>query len=256
MNFDGKIALVTGAGRGIGQGCVLELARRGADVIVNDRPGASGLESTVESVRSLGRRCVAVEANCFEAESAGELVERAVATWGRIDILISNPALNLRRDFLEFKATEFEEVVRSTLVGAFWVGQPVAKHMVSRGEGGKIVFISSVQATMPFEQCAPYGASKAGLNQLTRTMSVELAKYRINVNAVEPGWTDTPGERETFGDEMVDGAGADLPWGRMATVSDIGCAAAFLASDEADYITGVTLPVDGGFRHLASREDF
>ena len=120
--------------------------------------------------------------------------------------------------------------------------------MVERGEGGKVVFISSVQAEMPIARCVAYGAAKAGLNHMMRTIAVELSSHRINVNAIEPGWIDTPGEHETFGDERIEEEGALLPWGRLGTPHDIGQAAAFLCSAEADYITGSVLAVDGGFR--------
>ncbi len=120
--------------------------------------------------------------------------------------------------------------------------------MVERGGGGKIVFISCVVAEMPLAQSIAYGAAKVGLNYMARTMSVELSKHRINVNVIEPGWIDTPGEREAFDDATIRSEGAKLPWGRLDTPQDIGRAAAFLASDAADYITGAVLAVDGGFR--------
>ena len=120
--------------------------------------------------------------------------------------------------------------------------------MVLRGQGGKIVFISSVQAEIPIANCAPYGAAKAGLNHLMRSIAVELAPHRINVNAIEPGWIDTPGERITFSDETITAEGQQLPWGRLGLPEEIGHAAAFLVSDQADYITATVLPVDGCFR--------
>jgi glucose 1-dehydrogenase len=119
--------------------------------------------------------------------------------------------------------------------------------MVDRGGGGKIVFISSVHAQRPYARSVAYNAAKAGLNHLARTIAAELIRHRINVNVIEPGWIDTPGEHLTFGSEAIEKAGPTLPWGRMGTPADIGRAAAFLASDDADYITGATLTVDGGF---------
>ena len=165
----------------------------------------------------------------------------------RIDILVSNPAFGVRCDFLDYDPGDFEKVIAATLTGGFHLSQLVARHFVKRGGGGKIVFISSVQAEMPLARSVAYGAAKAGLNHMARTMSVELASHRINVNVIEPGWTDTPGERATFSDEVIGAAGEKLPWGRLATPQDIGRAAVFLASDAADYVTGVVLPVDGGF---------
>ena len=120
--------------------------------------------------------------------------------------------------------------------------------MVERGTAGKILFISSVVAEMPLARNVPYGAAKAGLNELTKAIAVELFSHRINVTAIEPGWIDTPNERVTFSESVLESAGRELPWGRLGTPADSGRAAAFLASPAADYITGVVLPVDGGFR--------
>ena len=120
--------------------------------------------------------------------------------------------------------------------------------MVERGNGGKIVFVSSVHAEMPVARSIAYGAAKAGLNHMARTISVELSKHHINVNVIEPGWIDTPGEHESFDDDVIEQEGTKLPWGRLGLPQDIGQAAAFLASDEAEYVTGAVLPVDGGFR--------
>ncbi len=134
------------------------------------------------------------------------------------------------------------------------MGQLVARHMVARGGGGKIVFISSVHARIPFARSAAYNAGTSGLNALAFTIAAELLKHRINVNVIEPGWIDTPGEHEAFGTQAIADAAPGLPWGRLGTPSDIGKAAAFLSSDEADYITGTTLLVDGGFWLKDARE--
>lgn len=248
MNLSGKVALITGAGRGIGKGCALQLARRGAEVVINDRPGSPDLEATAAEIRALGRICHTIEADVFSRTGCEQLLAAALAAVERIDILISNPAYSRRCAFLDYPPEEFERTINGTLISGFHMSQLVARHMVARGGGGKIVFISSVQAEMPIILCAPYGAAKAGLNHMMRSMAVELAPYRINVNAIEPGWIDTPGEHVTFSDETIADEGQRLPWGRMGLPEDIGNAAAFLVSDEADYITGTVLPVDGCFR--------
>ena len=249
MSLQGKVALITGAGRGIGQGCAIQLAMRGADLIINDRLGSPDLKDTADRVQQLGRTCHMIEGDVFSRAGCEAVVETAIQRGGRIDILISNPAYSRRGAFLEYPPEEFERTIQGTLTSGFHMSQLVSRHLVSRGSRGKIVFISSVQAEMPIALCAPYGAAKAGLNHMMRSISVELAPYRINVNAIEPGWIDTPGERVTFSAETIEKEGKQLPWGRMGTPDDIGHAAAFLVSDEADYITGTVLPVDGGFRH-------
>ena len=248
MDLSGKIALVTGAGRGIGQGCALELARSGADVVINDRPGSPDLEQAAEDIRALGRTCHAFPADVFSREGCEQLVNTVLSEVGRIDILVSNPAFSRRSPFLDYDPEVFEKTLQGTLTSGFHMSQLVARHMVERGGGGKIVFISSVQAEMPIGLCVAYGAAKAGLNHMMRSIAVELSPHRINVNAIEPGWIDTPGEHVPFSEETIAEEGRKLPWGRLGLPEDIGRAAAFLCSDDADYITGSVLPVDGCFR--------
>ena len=137
-------------------------------------------------------------------------------------------------------------MIEGTLAGGFQMSQLVARHMVGRGGGGKIVFISSGHAHTPYVGSVAYNAGKAGLNQMAFTIAAELHRFRINVNVIEPGWIDTPGEHEAFGDAVMAKAGSSLPWGRLGTPEDIGKAAVFLVSDDADYITGTALAVDGG----------
>jgi glucose 1-dehydrogenase len=254
MKLLGKKALVTGAARGIGRGCALELARAGADVAINDWQRSALLASTAADVHALGRQAVVVEGDVFVRPSCERVVAGALAALGRIDILVSNPARNRRAPFLEYDPTTFEQVVQATLTGGFHMSQLVARHMVQRGGGGKILFISSVHTHVPFAESVAYNAAKSGLNNLMRTVANELARHGINVNAIEPGWIDTPQERESFGDAAIDQAGSSIPWGRLGTSADIGKAAVFLASDDADYITGTTLLIDGGYSFRGANE--
>jgi glucose 1-dehydrogenase len=251
MRLAGKKALVTGAARGIGKGCALELARAGADLVVNDVRSA---EATAAEIRSLGRQTAIVPGDVFVRSTCERVVAGALEVLGRIDILISNPALNDRAPFLEYDPEVFEMVIQGTLCGGFHISQLVARHMVERGGGGKIVFISSVHTRIHFARSVAYNAGKIGLNHMAFTIANELARHRINVNVIEPGWIDTPGEHESFGDEAIARAGPTLPWGRLGTPADIGKAAVFLASDDADYITGASLLVDGGFAFRGASE--
>jgi glucose 1-dehydrogenase len=246
MKLRGKIALVTGAARGIGRGCALELARAGAHVAINDRDQTPQAKATVAEVEALGRRSVLVEGDVFERSSCESVVKRTIDALGRIDIFISNPAYQRRADFIEFDPATFTKVIEGTLTGGFHMSQLVARHMVERGRGGKIVFISSCHVHTPYARSVAYNAGKGGLNLMAFTIAAELSSHRINVNVIEPGWIDTPGEHEVFGDEVMARAGSALPWGRLGTPEDIGKVAVFLASDDADYITGATLRVDGG----------
>ena len=246
MTLAGKKALVTGAARGIGRGIALELARAGADVAVNDRDRGPEAEAVVAEVRALGREAVLVEGNAFEDAACADILRQALDAFGRIDVLVSNPAYNKRLDFLDYDPETFQKVIQGTLFGGFFMSRRVARHMVERGGGGKIIFISSIHAEMPYAGAVAYNAGKAGLNQMAKTIAAELARHRINVNLIEPGWIDTPGEQESFGTDFLKELGPKLPWGRLGTTADIGKAAVFLASDAAEYVTGTTLLVDGG----------
>jgi glucose 1-dehydrogenase len=254
MNLLGKTALVTGAARGIGRGCALELARAGADVAINDRERTPQGLAVVAEIEALGRRSTLVEGDVFERPSCESVVARAKSAFGRIDILISNPAFQRRADFLDYDPETFAQVIKGTLIGGFHMSQLVAQHMVERGGGGKIVFISSCHVHTPYARSVAYNSAKGGLNLMAMTIAGELTPHRINVNVIEPGWIDTPGEHEVFTDEAMARAGAALPWGRLGTPEDIGKTAAFLASDQADYITGAILRVDGGIWLQHARE--
>lgn len=246
MKLLGKTALVTGAARGIGWGIALELAKAGADVAINDRERTAQAEAAVDEILTLGRRSALVEGDVFQRASCEQVVARAIEALGRIDILVSNPAFNRRADFLDYDPDTFARVIDGTLSSGFHMAQLVGRHMVERGGGGKIVFISSCHAKTPYARSVAYNAAKAGLNHMALTIATELYRHRINVNVIEPGWIDTPGEHEAFGSDAIAKAGPTLPWGRLGTPEDIGKAAAFLASDDADYITGAAIPVDGG----------
>lgn len=247
MKLAGKKALVTGAGRGIGRGCAVALARAGADVAVNDRDESDDLRSVVAEIRALGRQATMAAGDAFERASCQDIANRAIAALGQLDILISNPAFSRRGDFLDYDPDLFRRTLAGTLEAGFHMSQSVARHMVDRGGRGKIVFISSVQSRIPYVRSTAYNAAKAGLNHMAFTIAAELARQRINVNVIEPGWIDTPGEHETFGDDYIVQHASSLPWGRLGTPDDIGNAAVFLASDDADYVTGTSLVVDGGF---------
>jgi glucose 1-dehydrogenase len=247
MKLQGRIALVTGGARGIGMGCAFELARLGADIAVNDRVQNSETDATIRAIEALGRRAILLEGDAFSEDGCESIVDRTLETFGRIDILISNPAFSRRGAFLEYSSELFNKTLQGTLAGGFYMSQRVARHMVSRGGRGKIVFISSVHSIIPYANAFAYNAAKSGLKHMARTIAAELLPHRINVNVIDPGWIDTPGEHATFGSEALAAAGPTAPWGRLGTPEDIGKAAAFLSSDDADYITGTNLVVDGGW---------
>ncbi len=245
MKLSGKCALVTGAGRGIGLGCALELAAAGAAVAINDLH-EDRARSAVDRVAELGGRAFAASGDIFDRAGCESVVARVLGELGRIDILVSNPARNVRAAFVDLDPEQFQQVIGGTLVGGFHISQLVSRHMIERGEGGKIVFISSIHHRIPFARSVAYNAAKSGLVNMAFTMANELAAHRINVNVIEPGWIDTPGEHESFGSDALVEAGPQMPWGRLGLPADIGKAAVFLCSGDADYITGTSLLVDGG----------
>ena len=250
-NLEGKIALVTGAGRGIGLGCAKALAEKGATLVLNDRPGSSDLDKALSDLRQTGAECTGIEADVFSRRGCQDIIDQAE----RIDILVSNPAFTRRVAFLDMEADLFDETLRATLTAGFHMGQLVAKKMIEQGGGGKMIFVSSVHGQIPLARAIAYNAGKAGLEHMVRSMAVELLPHRINVNAIAPGWIDTPGERTFFTEEQIAEGGKKLPWGRLGRPEEIGYSAAFLASAEADYITGVVLHVDGGFRYRGCGPD-
>ncbi len=162
MKLHGKTALVTGAARGIGRGCALELARAGADVTINDRVRTSQLESLAAEIQSLGHRSLIVEGNIFHRPTAEQVVERAIAELGHVDILLSNPALQNRQHFLDYDPETFTRVIEGTLIGGFHMSQLIARHMVKRSCGGKIIFISSVHVLTPYCAASLTTPARAG----------------------------------------------------------------------------------------------
>jgi glucose 1-dehydrogenase len=247
MKLNGRVALITGANRGIGKGCALEMAREGADVAINYRTHSDEAEAVAAEVRALGRRALVVGGDVADRSADEGMVRAVLSELGKLDILVANAAASIRKPFLELSVEDMRFTLGVSLWGVFHCCQLAARQMVDQGQGGSIVVISSVHAVMPYKNSLPYNTAKAGINHMARTMANELAEHRVRVNIVEPGWTDTPGERKHATDEELREGGKHLPLGRLASIEDIAKGVAFLASDDASYITGATLRIDGGF---------
>lgn len=249
----GKIALVTGAARGIGQGVALCLAEAGADVVVNDLPptGAFDARDTAAAIEKMGQRALVQYADVSDREQVAAMIAASIAHFGRLDIVVANAAMTVRELTIEAQWPNVLRTLEVSQFGVYHTCQIAAQQMVAQAKqgqpGGKIVIIGSVLAEIPLRTSAPYNMAKAAINHLGRTLAAELAEYRINVNIINPGWIDTPGERQLASEAELEAGAKLIPWGRMGTPTDIGRAAVFLASDDADYITGSTLKVDGGF---------
>lgn len=247
INLQNKIAFITGGARGIGRGCALEMAKCGADIVIYDRGNREAAAETVEIIRQVGREAIIVDGDVTDRIAVEAGVQQSLDRFGKVDILVNNAGSSIRNPFLELSVEDAAQTIDVCMWGVFHCSQIVARHMVARGGGGKILIISSVHAFLPFGNSVPYNTAKAGIINMGNTIATELAQHRINVNVIEPGWTDTPGERNySTVEEQREGA-KKLPWGRLGTIEDIGKAAAFLCSDAADYITGATLRVDGGY---------
>ncbi len=247
MRLEGKVALVTGASRGIGRASALALAREGAAVAVNYVRDAAGAADTAARVRALGRQALVVRADVTQRAQVEAMVAEIVAALGHLDILVCNAGVLTRTPFLELSDAEWRRVIDTNLTGPFVVGQIVARQMVKQGGGGKIVNVTSEVAERALAGLSHYCASKGGLRQLTRTMGVELAPYGINVNAVAPGLTETDINRERLAQpEFLQPRLARIPLGRVNQPEDIAGAVVFLASAAADKLVGATIAVDGG----------
>jgi glucose 1-dehydrogenase len=251
-----KVALVTGAARGIGQGIALCLAEEGAAVVVNDLPLQSGSEvwdaqETAQTIRSLGGQALVYYADVSQRAQVEAMMAATVAEFGHLDIVVANAAFTIRELSIEAHWENVYRTLEVTQFGVYHTCQLAAKQMVAQIQqgrpGGKIIIIGSVRAVAPMITSAPYDMAKAAVNQFARTLAAELAEYQINVNAINPGWIDTPGEHKLFSPDQIQAGAKRIPWGRLGTPHEIGRTAVFLASTDADYITGTAVYVDGGF---------
>jgi glucose 1-dehydrogenase len=226
------------------------MAEEGADIVVNYRSNREAAEDTAAAVREAGCRALVHQADVSDREAVAGLYTAAVEQFGRIDIAVANAAFSIREPIVGACWENVMKVLSVAQFGAFHTCQMAAQQMLKQamtlGCRGKILIISSVREMVPFENSGAYNMAKAGINHFGRTLATEMARARINVNIINPGWIDTPGERKYHTDEQLREAGAKLPWGRMGEPEDIGKAAVFLCSDAADYITGTMLLVDGG----------
>jgi glucose 1-dehydrogenase len=242
----GKTALVTGASRGIGRAIAVEYAREGADVAIDYVHQHEEAESVANEIRRLGRQAIAVEADVGDRRQVESLFAAGLATLRRLNIVVANAAFSVRKPLLDLTVEDVQRTWAVSLWGVFHTCQLAARHMAANG-GGAIIIVSSVHSFRPYPFSSAYNGAKAAVNQMAATWAVELAGQGIRVNVIEPGWTDTPGERAFYSEEELAAGGAQLLLGRLARAEEMARAAVFLASDEASYILGSVLRVDGGY---------
>ena len=272
-NLTGKVALVTGAGgkNGIGRAIATRLAKEGADVAVNDiteHPYAAdqadwqGLPDVVREIEAMGQRAISIVADVGDTEQVKEMVDETVAHFGKIDILVNNAGTIAGKDrvpVVDLAEEDWDRVQRVNVKGVFLCSQAVARHLIAQGTGGKIINMSSVTGKRGSARFAAYSASKFAVIGFTQSLACELAPYGVNVNAICPGLVDTERVTHLASVLMPDNLSADeqlseytrqseanVPLGRLAEGADIAKMAAFLASDEAAYLSGVSITVSGG----------
>ncbi len=242
-SLNGKVAIVTGAARGIGAACAKKLAFAGATVMVND---ISPPNDVIAEITASGGRAVAAVADVTDRIAVERVVKQTVEQFGGIDILVTNAAYSDRELFYVADLAGFQKTIDVCMWGPFHFLRACTPILIEQGRGGAVVCISSPHAYLAVPGAMAYNMAKAGLDQMARTAACELAEHRIRVNIVHPGWTDTPGERKFFSDEELELRGGELPWGRLAHPDEIARSVLFLCEPESDYMTGTTITIDGG----------
>ena len=248
FNLIGKKALVTGGSRGIGQGIALALAKQGADVVINYHSRLQEAEVVVATIKALGRDSFAIQGDVADLISIQKMFAEIKNRWGKLDILVNNAGILQFKTFEQITIEDWDSMINTNLRGQYFCTQQALQLI---GQGGKIINIASISSGgvgIAYPQISHYTASKGGVVGMTEALALELGPKGINVNAIAPGAIDTDMTKESLNDEKIkQGMLSQIPKGRMGRPDDIGAAAAFLASDEADYITGTVIYVDGGW---------
>ena len=250
MSLNGKVAIVTGGNSGIGMAIVLELAKQGANIVIDYVAHPEATEALEKQVTALGDQAIGVQADVSKVADLQNLINAAVQKFGRVDIMVNNAGIETRTSVLNTTEQQYEQVLAINLKSAFFGTQLAAQQMIKQGGGGRIINISSVHEDWPMPGNIAYCLSKGGMRMLTRTAGVELAPHNILVVGVGPGAVATPINLSTMQDPVLMKKLDDaIPLGRMAKPEEIASVVAFLAGDGASYMTATTVFTDGGIMH-------
>lgn len=247
-SFDGKVAIVTGAAIGIGFEIAQQLCSSGASVIINDID-SEALENATSIIRDQGGKCSAVLGNSGDIDTIHKMVEEAVSAYGNLDFVIANSGITTFGNFIDYKPEDFQTLTSVNLQGSFFLAQAATKQFIKQKTSGRVIFMSSVTGHQAHPKLAAYGMTKAALEMLAKSLSVELAPHKITVNAVAPGATLT---ERTQSNESYKATWEELtPTGIVSTTKDISNTILFLLSDSSSQITGQTIVVDGGWTSVS-----
>ena len=246
MRLKNRVAIVTGAARGIGSAIAKGFATAGAAVVVNYAHSAAEAEEVVRTISGSCGKAISVQADIGDLQTHARLVAAALDEFGRLDILVNNAGIEFREPFLEARPTSWDLTFDVNLKAAYFLSQAAARAMMTFG-GGKILNVSSIHDEAPIRNLSIYSITKGGMKMLTKSLALELAEHKINVNSLSPGAILTDINREALADPEYRARVIEkIPWKRIGEVADVVGAAVFLCSAESDYVTGATLYVDGG----------
>ncbi len=246
MKFEGKNVLITGASRGIGAATALEVAREGANVAINFSNSLEDAENVAAKVRSLGRKAILLQADVSDQSAVEKMIADTAEQLGSLDHFVSNAAFSDRQPLLNTDMERFRRTIDVTMWGAFYGLKAAAEQMVKQGNGGTIVIVSSPHGVIPFPGAMAYNMAKAAIDHMSRTAACELGEHNIRVNAVHPGWTDTPGERKFYTEEQIEQESKKFPLGRIGTAEEVAKGIAFALSEDSAYMIGSILSIEGG----------